>query len=256
MAAILPPKTGRLLDESDKRVGVFGLVDDPTKRVVGMDRYERPTLRVPNGITFEWPIGVEGIRFAGSATMAEHKYIGDNDVVLQVTHGDDQRITMTGQFPGLTGHLNMERLMAVCRAPTPAKGKILHLPKGVFSHEIRVKIDSYDFDHPEDDRNASWNYTIVMRRIALGRAVKSPPRIQTHPSRPAAKGGKAKGKGHRVFTVHKGANTLRSISKIVYGNPSKWQTLFNKNRTALLKLHVPFHRLPMKRLPLGMKITY
>jgi hypothetical protein len=250
-----PPTIKNYIGKGDQREGVYETKNDPAKLLVEHKRYERPVLR-SGSLKFEWPLGVEGVRFSGSAIMAEHHYIGDNDVVLDVTHLDDQRIVLTGMFPGLTGTENMQDLLKVIRDPQPKTGKVLVLPRIVFSNEIIVAVADYDFDHPEDDRNNSWTYTVTFRRTGTGRSVSGPRKITT-PVNHRTSNGKStpRGKSSRVFTVHSGANTLRAIAKIVYGNASRWGEIYNKNRK-VLKKYGPLHTIPTKRLPLGLKLNY
>lgn len=250
-----PPVVKGFLGKGDNRPGVYENTNDPAKLLVERKRYERPTL-ISGGLSFEWPLGVEGISIAGTPTLAEHRYIGDDDIVLQVTHADDQRIVMSGMFPGLTGTKNMTDLLAVIRAPQPAAGKILRLPAIVFPNEIKVTVSDYSFDHPEDDRNNSWTYSLTLRRVGHGKAIRKPKRI-TSPVNPRTNKGpaKPKGKTSRVFTVHAGANTLRSIAKIVYGNSNRWGEIYNLNKKKLKK-YGPLHSIPTKRLPLGLKLSY
>lgn len=249
-----PPTIKDFIGMGDKRVGVYLNTNDPAKLLVERKRYERPVLRA-GGLSFEWPVGVEGIRISGSASVAEHRYIGDNDIVLDVTHLDDQQIVLTGMFPGLTGTTNMEQLLQVIRAPQPPKGKVLVLPRAVFSNEIVGVVASYDFDHPEEDRNSSWNYTLTFRRTATGRKTNKPKKISS-PVVPTTKHTtKPRGKSSRIFTVHAGANTLRAIAKLVYGNSNRWGDIYNKNKKAL-KPYGPLHSIPTKRLKLGLKLNY
>lgn len=250
-----PPQIKNFLGKGDQRPGVYENTNDPAKLLVARTRYERPTLR-SGALKFEWPLGVEGVRFSGQAAMAEHLYIGDNDVVVNVTHLDDQRIVLTGMFPGLTGTKNMQDLLQVIRAPQPKAGKVLVLPRVVFSNEIVVAVADYDFDHPEDDRNNSWTYTVTFRRLSTGRQTNKPKKISS-PVNPRTGKGKAvpRGKSQRIFTVHAGANTLRAVAKLVYGTPNRWGDIYNKNKK-VLKKYGPLHTIPTKRLPLGLKLNY
>lgn len=250
----LPPVIDNFLGKGDKSKGFYETQNDPAKLLISSTRYERPTLRAGN-LKFEWPLGVEGITISGQPTLAEHRYIGDNDIVLDVTHLDDQRIVLTGMFPGLTGTQNMEDLLRVIRAPQPSPGKVLVLPRIVFSNELIVAVADYNFDHPEDDRTGSWTYSITFRRLAAGRKT-STPRRATSPvnPKPGVKG-KPRGKSSRVFTVHAGANTLRAIAKLVYGDSKRWNEIYNKN-VAVLKKIGPLYTIPTKRLPLGLKLHY
>jgi hypothetical protein len=251
-----PPVIKDFLGEGNQRPGVYNNLHDPARLLVERTRYERPKITA-GPASFEWPLGVEGVTISGTPTLAEHRYLGDKDVVLQVTHADDQRIILTGQFSGLTGTRNMSDLMTVIRAPQPPNGKVLSLPRIVFPNLLYVVIADYSFDHPQEDRNNSWDYTITFRRIAIGKLVKKPKSI-TSPVNPRTNKGRAKprGKSSRIFTVHAGGNTLRAVAKLVYGNSNRWNEIYNKNTTTLKKLGVPMHLIPTKRLPYGMKLTY
>jgi hypothetical protein len=248
-----PPTISDFIGEGDKRKGLYGPTTDPAKFVIDRSRFLRPTLLVPGGPTFEWPLGVEGIRVSGSAQIAEHKFIGDDSPSLQVTHLDDRRITLTGQFPGLTGSQNIQDILKVITYPAK-DGKVLTLPAIIFPTTQLVMVENYDFDHPEDERTQTWNYTVTMRFMRTGKRLKKDKFIK-----PPHKGGKKKppkGKSTRVFTVHAGANTLRYIAKIVYGNANRWHDLYSKNEKKLNALRIPLHNLPNYRLPLGMKLNY
>lgn len=250
-----PPTISNFLGKGVQRPGVFDNTNDPAKLLVAHTRYDRPTLQAGT-LKFEWPLGVEGITISGQATAGEHRYIGDNDIVLDVTHLDDQRIVLTGQFPGLTGTANMQDLLKVLRAPQPANGKVLVLPRTVFSNELVVAVDSYSFEHPEDDRNSSWNYTVTLRRLSSGRKTNKV-KVTQSPVNPRTNKGKAKpkGKSSRVFTIHSGGNTLRAAAKLVYGNADRWREIYDKN-TSVLKKIAPLYSIPTKRLPLGLKLYY
>lgn len=249
-----PPVIDNFLGKGDKSKGFYETQNDPSKLLISTNRYERPTLRA-GSLKFEWPLGVEGVTISGQPTLAEHRYIGDNDIVLDVTHLDDQRIVLSGMFPGLTGTQNMEDLMRVIRAPQPKPGKVLVLPRIVFSNELIVAVADYNFDHPEDDRTGSWTYTITFRRVATGRKTSSP-RVARSPVNPnPGKKGKKRGRSERVFTVHAGGNTLRAAAKLVYGNANRWQEIYNKN-TKTLKKYGPLYSISTKRLPLGLKLEY
>lgn len=252
---VFPPTIKNFIGKGDTRKGIYARDNDTAKFIVGRNRFERPSLEVPHGPKFEWPLGIEGINFAGAAVIAEQKFIGDNDPFLTVMHLDDQRIRLTGMFPGLTGSQNMRDLMKVIRAPASRLGKILRLPSNIYPSEIYVMVADYDFDHPEDDREQSWAYTITLRRKQIGVAVKKPKKIKS-PVNPTSSKGKPKGKSSRIFTVHSGANTLRAVAQTVYGNPNRWGEIYNLNKAKLNKLGIPIHLLPTKRLKLGMKLAY
>lgn len=250
-----PPTIGEPV-EGNLPAGVFGRTEDTAKYVVERSRFQRPTLSIPNGPSFEWPNGVEGIRIAGQIGNARHKYIGDNADVVQVMHRDSRTIEMSGQFSGVTGSENIRDLLAVVTAVSGTGYWLLKLPAGVLpTKEQQVNIEAYDFDHPQDDRMDSWDYTITFILIGVGKKLKSK-KVIASPTNPITKTGKDKGTGQRIFTIHAGARTLRAVAKLVYGNPERWREIYDKNTKVLNSLGIPFNILPTKILPLGLKLHY
>ena len=208
---------------------------DPAKYLIQRTRFVRPSLRVaPNGPEFEWPIGVEGIRVTGQVGVAQHLYLGDNAPVVQVVHRDARQIEMRGSFLGFTASQNLRDLLAVVTAAIPQGYWILRLPASIFPREQTVVIQSYDFDHPEDDRNQSWSYFISFVRTGVGGAIQD----QTSSIVSANTVGNVntinspapRGQANQVFITRSGANTLRLVASIVYGDPSKWRLVYDKNK--------------------------
>lgn len=250
-----PPVIGKDIGEGSPP-GVFGRTEDSAKYVVERRRFQRPTLEVPGGPSFEWPNGVEGFHVVGQVGNARHKYIGDNADVVKVMHRDSRTLEMSGQFSGRTASQNVRDLLDVITAVSPRGYWTLTLPSGVLpTREQLVNIDSYDFDHPWDDRTDSWNYTVSFIRIGVGKGLKKK-KIIASPTNPTSKRAKPKGTATRTFTIHAGARTLRAAAKLVYGNPDRWREIYNKNLTALNKLGIPLNVLPTKNLPLGLKLKY
>jgi hypothetical protein len=252
-----PPTIGRPVGQTSP-TGVFGRSSDPAKYVVGRGRFLRPTLEIPNGPSFEWPNGVEGMRVQGNIGNARHRYIGDNADVVQVMHRDSRTIEMSGQFNGITASTNVRDLLAVITADSPRGYWLLKLPPGVLTvREQQVNIDAYDFTHAFDDRTDSWDYSVTFIRIGIGNKIKKKATIKS-PTNPTAKVVKTvnRGKGTRIYTIHAGGRTLRAAAQLVYGNPERWREIYNKNISALSKLNVPMHLIPTKNLPLGMKLHY
>lgn len=249
-----PPEIDNTVGSTVSRRGVFGGDDDPAKYVIERRRFERPFLSIPGGDMFEWPGGIEGLQIAGNATLAEHKYIGDNAVVLQVMHRDDRRITLTGMFAGFTAAENVRDLLSIIEADTPQSGKILALP-GIFPKNQLVVIENYNFDHPQDDRTSSFNYTITARRTGVTGLVRRQPIIKS-PVNPISTNKPPKGKSSRVFVVRAGARTLKSVAQVVFKDNTRWREIYNKNIKQFNKLSTPLHELPTKPLPLGMKLYY
>ena len=92
------------------------------------EAFLRPWLAIPNGIAFLWPLGLEGFSLTIDPTLGIHKYIGDNAVKVDVVHKGEERISMSGSFPGKTGPDAMQALYNVVYADTPPGGKVLYLP--------------------------------------------------------------------------------------------------------------------------------
>src|SRR5215510_358905 len=76
---------------------------DPARRLITLSehRHDRPYLQSGDKV-FAWPVGVEGLRRSGTASLGIHRYLGENSVDVQVLHKDEARIEMTGTFPGIT----------------------------------------------------------------------------------------------------------------------------------------------------------
>lgn len=215
--------------------------------LVPLSKFDRPTLGIPGGVEFEWPLGTEGLRLEGSAALAIHRYLGGNAAVVEVLHYDEARITMTGAFPGATGADNMAALRDVVVAAQPAGGKILSLP-GIFTKEQMVAVETYQFEHPEDNiSDDSFNYSITFVRVGVGNKVTGVPPIVS---------GTPVGQPHAYVVTKTGLNTLRLISTYVWNTPNKWKVLRDLNKTLLEPLNIPDHLVPTYILPSGIKIYY
>lgn len=235
--------------------GVIARRDDPAKLLMPKSRYRRPSLSLPGGAKFEWPTGTEGIRISGAATIAQHRYFDDNKLVIQVTHRDERRIVMTGQFSGKTGAKNFRQLLDIVTALQPKTGKILSVP-GVFMRSQKVAVADYEFEHPQDDKTDSFNYTITFIYLGVGDKIAGVKTVTPKTSlNPKGTTGKARGTTPRVFRVHTGARTLRAVAKIVYGDPNRWRLLWQKNGKVLSALGTQ-EKLQTKILPLGLSLKY
>lgn len=237
--------------------GVFTRTEDPAKYVVGRARFERPSLFVPpKGPVFEFPVGAEGVRVSGSPGLAEHRYLGDNAPVVQITHRDARRIELRGMLPGLTGATNMQNLIDVITAIPTTGYWILTLPPGIFPRQQFVVVENYEFDHPEDEATDSWAYAISFIRTGVGKKIHKGKKTKT-PVNPVGTVSKPpRGVPTRTFTTKSGANTLRAVAKIVYGNPGRWQEIYNKNKNALARFNKPLLELQYFHLPYGIKLHY
>lgn len=225
-------------------------------------RFSVPRIRSANN-EFVWPLGVEGFRRFGSATLGIHKYLGGSNVAVQVIHSDEAHIELVGTFPGLNARTWMEQLLAVVTADG---SKDLILP-GVFTRIQRVFTESYDFSHPQDDRTHSIDYTISFVRTTVGATVTTTQKTvnlntgtQTVPGSPRNTAAASLAQSDRIYTVVEGAQTLREIAAVVYQDQSKWTQLVDLNRD-VIEVYNPgstvlAFQLPTLRLPIGTQILY
>lgn len=201
-------------------------------------------------------MGLQGFRVSGRVGNAQHLYLGDNAPVVQVVHRDSRTFEMNGEFLGKTGSANIRALMEVVTAANPQGYWILRLPAGIFPKEQLVVIDSYDFDHPQDDLTESFNYSVTMIRTGVGNPI---PDDNTGNNSTNTQGntttGSPRGEASRTFTTRDGANTLRLIANIVYGDPSLWQRIYEKNKTLFVNLNVPLAQLQFVILGPGMQLN-
>lgn len=229
-----------------------GQVSAAGKHTAGQLAHARPY--IVNGNTlFSFPVGVEGFRRTGNATLGQHKYIGDNAVDAITTHYEEGRIYLSGTFPGLAAQDAMVACINVLRTPTPDQGLILFAP-GVFEREQYVLADEWEFEHVEDDRTHSIAYQITFLRIGEGSRVKDP---SGSPPPPQPSVSTTKGKSAQIFIARDGAQTLRAIAAIVYGDSSKWTRLVVVNAVqAAPLLNLPSFQIPTYRFPIGTKFQY
>jgi hypothetical protein len=234
-----------------------GRVTAPGRHSAGNLRHARPYLVNGNTI-FVFPVGTEGFRRSGQATLGLHRYIGDNADDGVTIHLEEARIELTGTFPGTTAQDNMVNCVNILRTPAPDPGLTLYAP-GVFEKEAYVLPETWDFSHDPDDRTHSIAYTISLVRIGEGRKVKDLPG-RPPPPQPLRKR-KPKGKPSHIFTAKDGVRTLRAISKKVYGNAEKWKRLVQLNQGLLNSWNrthpdIPTYKLPTFRWPVGTKFRY
>ena len=218
-------------------------------------RYARPMLR-SGSKEFVWPVGIETFRHSGNALLGVRRYIGDNAADVQVVHKDEARIEMTGTFPGTTAVACMIALKDVILAETPDRGKILFLP-GVFEEVKYVAVESYDFNHSEDDRTHSIDYTITFVIMGTGFSFQTPNATgttTTTTSSPVVTATRPLSPGGRILSTTGGASNFQHIAKIVYGNPDKWPKLVDLNQA--LFATIPAKDLPFKLWTEGIEIRY
>lgn len=228
---------------------------DPAKYLISRSKFVRPSIRAaPNGPEFEWPMGTEGLRFSGQVGIAQHLYLGDNAPVVQVVHRDARLIELSGIFIGRTGAQNIRDLMEVITAPIPQGYWILRLPAAILPKEQTVAVESYEFDHPEDDRNDSFAYNVSLVRTGVGNVIAGEG-ISSGNSVGNTVVGSARGESNKTFTTRAGADTLRLVATYAYGDPNQWRQVYDKNKILLSKLDTPLAVLQYKQLDRGLKLN-
>jgi hypothetical protein len=220
-------------------------------------RHARPYI-VSDDKFFVFPVGVEGFTRSGQATLGLHRYIGSNTVDGVTIHYEEARIELSGTLPGITAQDNMVDCINILRSKPNAPGLILYAP-GIFEREQYVLAETWNFTHDPDDRTHSIAYTISLVRIGEGRAVTDKPGTPPPPN--PAPNTKPKGKPSRIFVAKDGAQTLRAISKAVYGTQNRWGALVALNQGQLAKWNrthpdIPTPQLPTFRWPIGTKFRY
>lgn len=201
----------------------------------------------PNGSAFIWPLGIQGFTYSSQATTGIHHYIGDNDVDVDVVYPDELHITLTGHFPGRTAPEFMQALRSVALEQSSEDGKILALP-GIDDNISFVKVISSSFTHDENDFTTTIAYSIEMIKVGAGGHLDLSKLLPTKLNPTTKK--KPKGKSSRQTTTKQGKQTLRQISKGVYGSAAAnyMLSLANLNANDLERLGIPVFTLPYTRL--------
>jgi len=236
-----------------------GTVRAPGKHSPGNLRHARPYFANGSNL-FVFPVGVEGFRRSGQATLGLHKYIGGNTSDGITIHYEEGRIELSGTFPGLTAQDNMVDCISMLRSRPVEAGLVLYAP-GVFEREQYVLPESWDFSHDADDRTHSIPYSITLVRIGEGGKVKDPLGTPA-PPQPSQKKIKPKGKPQRIYIIKDGVRTLRAVANEVYGNQNSWDRLVELNSGQLTAWRrtqdkeVPSMQLPTYRWPIGTQFHY
>lgn len=217
------------------------------------DEFRRPYLRIPGGARFTFPVGTEGFRYTGNAALGIHKYIGDDDIEVNVVYRDEPRITLSGTFPGRQGPAFMRQLLPILEARTPKAGKILFLPF-IFPRLQYVAAENWEFSHDAEDRTRNVGYTITFLKVGVGSVIQIPGPDEPEPNPVEPK------PPPRYVTVKDGQRTLRGLAKKVYKDSKRWNRIYNLNKAKLDKFFkknkVPRHKYPTRLLPRGMKLRY
>lgn len=239
-----------------RRSSFVGGDEDTAKYMrVPDDDFERPYLAVPGGIAFIWPLGVEGFEITNSAELGKHKYLGQIEIDVDITHKAEKNIIMSGVLPGWTGVDNMRALERVFNADTPERGKILHLP-GILTNLQYVVCQDSSFSHAEDDRTQDLSYSLTMVKVGLGK----PGPVTSSTQATVSSGGPTTAEPRGTFTrfasAQPGQNTLRQFARTFLGNANLWTTLYAdpRNRALFDNANVPSHQVPDFALPTGTQV--
>lgn len=247
----LPPSTvGRESANAPPKV-----ILDTARFLLVPDRdFARPYIAVPGGgPTFVWPLGIEGFEVQDAAELGIHKYIGDVELDVEVTHRNQTNIVMTGIFPGHTSVKNMQALRTVFQAEQPPGGKILHLP-GVLSQAQFVACQTLTSAHGEDERTQDISYSLTVVRVGTGPSTQdSAPIVTASTGTPVARAA-----GSRSYHTTATINTLRKVAQVVYGDATRWTLLYSNTQNASMinKKKIPTHKIPDYRMPIGTTIYY
>lgn len=229
-------------------------VDDTARYLLDPDdEFERPYLAIPGGRAYVWPLGIEGFELVDQAELGRHKYLGQIELDVDVTHKAETTITLSGLFPGRTSVANMNALRAIFYADTPERGKILHLP-GVLTNLQYVVCDRESFTHAQDERTNDIQYSLTVVKVGTGKKVPN-----TGPTQPdAGRGNVGKGRGTRKYAANSKHRTLRQIAYAVFRNGARWTELYavKKNARWFDSRDISAHRVPDYRLPIGTVIYY
>jgi hypothetical protein len=206
--------------------------EDPSRFLVnprsnrGKVGFYRPYLRVPDSaLAFTWPMPLEGFQISGSSELGIHKYLGGLKVDVFVTHRDEQRVTLSGTFPGKTSTDNLKQLVKVLRAKQPKDGKELFLPELFENYPLLVAVADYSFGHGEGQRGYDITYSCSFLRIGISDEQEDlPDKADPGPS------GNATKTKRKVFKVTKQTNTLRKVAKKFYDNVDQWEHIWEINK--------------------------
>lgn len=213
--------------------------------------FYRPWISIPGGLSFIWPIGLEGFNLEIDPVLGIHKYVGGNAVQLNVVHKGEEHFTLDGNFPGKSSTDAMQRLRDIVYANQPVGGKILYLP-GVLPYAQRVGIVHMSSGRTQDDRGTDLTYSIEFIRIGIEKKYPDP-QLAATPGQPL-KG--AKGGSSRIFKTTGTVRTLRAIAQLKLKDANKWQSIYSKNLAFFNRGQVTSHQAPTWRIPIGTTIYW
>lgn len=254
-----PPIIGATPNED--AVNEFGqrIRGDTTKYLLVPDvDFKRPYLAVPGeNVAFVWPLAVEGFEISVDTQLGIHRYLGDVQLDVSITHQDERHISLSGKFPGHTSQANMEALMRVYAMDTPASGKILSLP-GVLTEKILVVGENARYTHAQGDFTADIDYNISFVRVGTNAASQATFAEQSFftSSASASVTGERRGRGTNTFVTTVAINTLRRAAQFIFRDASRWIELYTMNGDLFDDNSTPTHLIPNAPIPVGTTLYY
>lgn len=215
------------------------------------ENFLQPWISIPGGIAFIFPLGIEGFSLSIEPQLGIHRFIGDNKVVVDVVHKGEERLSMSGTFPGESSVSALRALRDIVYAETPRGGKIVGLPN-VLPYAQRMVVASARFDRPQDARGKDLSYDIEFVRLGYVSDIDTEFSVEKAVPQPSV----GAGTSSKRFTVNSKYNTARKIAKYKLGAESKWRRIYDLNTKVYRKLNVAAHKAPDFRLPLGTVIYY
>lgn len=239
---------------------IKGNSDDSAHYLLKPDlEFYRPWIASPgpgtSGIAFVWPLGTEGFTLSSSADLGIHKYIGDNDIDVEVTYPDEYHITLNGIFPG---RHSMEQVRAlrkvILHKPPSPFGKILALPL-IAERVLYVQVVNHSFTHDQEDRTGTIAYSIECVQQGAGSQLKK--KTLRPPKKNPTTKKNPRGKSTKRTTVKQGTSTVRATTAQVYEDTSLQNQVLASNLSRLsLELGVPAHQLAYINLPPGTALEF
>ena len=231
--------------------------DDPAMYVANPGvHFYRPWLSSSDkfdGAAFIWPLGLESFNLSIEPQLGIHRFIGDNAVVVDVTHLGEEHFSMSGNFPGVTGPDNMQALRQIVYMKTPKLGKVLYVPH-VLTYAQRVVVVRATFGHDMDSASQDMTYEIEFVRTGIINVGKHDNKPQLADPRPPGTGGAQA--GSRSLKVDAKHNTLRKIAAWKLGSATKWNVLYDKNKKWFTARKVIGAKVPDYHIPVGTKIYW
>lgn len=219
--------------------------------------FYRPWIASPGvgatGIAFVWPLGVEGFTLSSTPELGIHKYIGDNNIDVEVIYPDEFHVVLTGEFPGKTSAENFRALRKVILHKSNTGSKILAVPL-VAENLLNVAVSDYSFTRDETDSTQTIQYSIEFVYQSVGSLLKLPQLVapKPNPSFTTAPRGKST---KQTLVPH--SPTVRGVARQIYNDPEQQSLVLAKNLNDLhRKYGIPAHQLAYRRLPAGSVLNH